>query len=264
MDININIKHAFYINLESRPDRRIWCETQLQSVGIQATRFNAIKLPNGAIGCSMSHLKCLHHAKEHGWDHLLIVEDDIEFTDPQFFKTQLDKFLTSKPKPDWDVVLLAGNNMPPYEQVADYCAKVTACQTTTGYIVNGHYFDTLIKNIKEGLELLIKNPEDHKIYALDKYWFKLQEKDKWFLITPLTVIQREDYSDIEERVTNYQTVMLDLDKKAFFSAQLKRVIEAEEQLSQYPTTTEVIQQFQHLQKVKQEIEEKMALFYNKN
>ena len=141
---------------------------------------------------------------------------------------------------------------------------MTSCQTTTGYIVNGHYFDALIKNIKEGLELLIKNPEDHKIYALDKYWFKLQEKDKWFLITPLTVIQREDYSDIEERVTNYQTVMLDLDKKAFFSAQLKRVIEAEEQLSQYPTTTEVIQQFQHLQKVKQEIEEKMALFYNTN
>ena len=263
MNIN-NIKHSFYINLESRTDRKKWCEIQLQSVGIQAERFNAIKLPNGAIGCSMSHLKCLHYAKEHGWEHLLIVEDDIEFTNPQLFVHQLNKFLMNKPENEWDVILLAGNNMPPYEQVADYCAKVSSCQTTTGYIVNGHYFDALIKNIKEGLELLIKNPEHHKIYAIDKYWFQLQQKDRWFLITPLTVIQREDYSDIENRVTNFQTRMLDLDKKAFFSMQLKKVIEAEEQLSQYPTTPEVIQRFQYLQKVKEEIEEKMALFYDKN
>ena len=34
-------------------------EEQLNILGINAERFNAIKLPNGVLGCSMSHLKCL-------------------------------------------------------------------------------------------------------------------------------------------------------------------------------------------------------------
>jgi hypothetical protein len=52
----LDIKNAFYINLESRPDRKEYVEKQLKCVGITATRFNAIKLENGAAGCSMSHL----------------------------------------------------------------------------------------------------------------------------------------------------------------------------------------------------------------
>jgi glycosyl transferase, family 25 len=257
-----DINHAFYINLDSRPDRKSWCEQQLHSVGLQATRFKAIKLQNGAIGCSMSHLKCLQTAKENDWGHLLIVEDDIEFTNPELFKSQLDKFLTSTPKNEWDVVILAGNNMPPYEVISDCCVKVTRCQTTTSYLVNGHYFDTLIANIKEGLALLMKEPHNHRIYAIDKYWFRLQQKDRWFLITPLTVVQRQDYSDIEQRITNYGNVMLDLNKKTFFAGQLQKIKETEEQLSREPTTPQQIQQFQTLQKMREQIEEEMKFFDN--
>jgi len=62
---NINdIKHAFYINLDTRPDRKEHVETQLNMIGIKADRFKAIKLNNGAIGCSMSHLKLLENAKK--------------------------------------------------------------------------------------------------------------------------------------------------------------------------------------------------------
>jgi hypothetical protein len=38
-------------------------------------------------------------------------------------------------------------------------------------------------------------------------------------VTPLTVTQREDYSDIENRHTNYTRAMIDLDKAEFFKAQ---------------------------------------------
>jgi glycosyl transferase family 25 len=257
-----DIKNAYYINLESRPERKLWCEKQLQSVGIQASRFNAIKLQNGAIGCSMSHLKCLQIAKEQCWENLLIVEDDIEFTNPVLFKTQFDKFLTNTPKKEWDVVLLAGNNMPPYTEVSDYCVKVTKCQTTTGYMVNGHYFDTLIENIKDGINLLLKEQENHRSYAIDKYWFHLQQKDKWFLIIPLTISQREDYSDIEKRVTNYSNVMLDLDKKSFFTSKIELIKETENQLSMQATTPQQIEQFQQLQKMREQIEKEMK-FYEK-
>ena len=52
------------------------------------------------------------------------------------------------------------------------------------------------------------------MYAIDRYWFLLQEKDLWFLLTPLTVIQREDYSDIEKKRTNYGRAMTDLTKES--------------------------------------------------
>lgn len=208
------IKNALYINLESRTDRNKHVTNQLKLLGIPAERFNAVKLPDGALGCSMSHLRCLQMAKEKGWDHVLICEDDITFTNPVLFTQQLNKFLSKQEK--WDVVLLAGNNMPPYKPVEDYCVQVTRCQTTTGYLVKSHYYDKLIENIKTGMNMLVRNRDMHKIYAIDKYWFLLQDKDLWFLITPLSVVQREDYSDIEKRRTNYTKIMVDLDKRYMF------------------------------------------------
>lgn len=212
-----DIKHAFYINLLSRPDRKQHVETQLNSIGITAERFNAIKIPNGAIGCSMSHLKIIETAKANNWEHVLIVEDDILFTQPSLFVKQFNSFLSKHQ--DFDVVLIAGNNLPPYKRIDDSCVQVTHCQTTTGYLVQKHYYDILIANYREGLTHLLKEPENHRLFAIDKYWFKLQANDKWFLITPLTVTQREDYSDIEKRPTNYTPAMLDLDKIAFLQRQ---------------------------------------------
>jgi len=206
-----DIKHAFYINLETRPDRKKHAETQFKLLGITATRFNAIKLQNGALGCSMSHLKCLEFAKINNLPHILIVEDDIEFLHHELFKNQLNSFLQNYKK--WDVILIAGNNIGPYQQIDSTCVKVSSCQTTTGYLVNNHYFDTLIDNYRTGIQKFLKFQDQPNLYAIDKFWFSLQQQDNWYLIIPLTVSQREDYSDIEKKPTNYSRVMLDLDKE---------------------------------------------------
>lgn len=214
-----DIKHCFYINLESRDDRRLHIEQQLLSIGVvDFERFNAIQLANGngALGCSMSHLKCLETAKKNGWPYLLICEDDTTFLRPAIFAEQFQQFLQNHNESSWDVVLLAGNNVPPYTYVDKTCVKVSRCQTTTAYFVKGEYFDTLIQNIKEGIQHLLKEPEKRALYAIDKYWFRLQERDNWFLITPLTVVQKEGYSDIEKRVTDYRKMMVDLRKEYLF------------------------------------------------
>lgn len=207
-----DIKNIFYINLEARTDRRANVETQLPRIGLTTfERFNAVKTKNGLVGCCLSHIKCLELAKKRGYDHILISEDDILFLDPDLFVKQLNTFLANKHK--WDVVIFAGNNVPPYERIDDSCIAVSSCQTTTCYLVAGHYIDTLIANFKEGLSKLLLEPERHIDYGLDKYWFKLQRKDNWFLITPLTVVQREDYSDIQNKRTNFMRHMVDIDKQ---------------------------------------------------
>lgn len=217
-----DIKHVFYINLEHRLDRKTHVTQQLETIGLNhvAQRFNAIKMENGAIGCSMSHLTLLQNAIRNRLDHILIVEDDIQFLNPELFKTQINTFL-ERHNNEWDVILLAGNNMPPYQQIDNMCVKVSQCQTTTGYLVNGHYIQKLLDNVKTGLTNLLHTPKQHTLYAIDKYWFNLQKIDRWFLIIPLTVVQREDYSDIEKKVINYKSVMTDLSKEEL----LKRINE---------------------------------------
>lgn len=206
-----DIRHAYYINLEHRIDRLQQVELEMQTMGINAQRFNAIVNKNGAIGCTMSHLRLLDNAIKNNYPHLLILEDDIQFLQPDLFKQNFNRFLELHEN-NWDVIIISGNNVPPYIPIDETCIKVTQCQTTTGYLVNGHYLQTLRDNMKEGLEKLIKNPQSHFFYAVDKYWFHLQQLDNWFLIIPMTVVQREGYSDIEKRVTNYKNIMVDIDK----------------------------------------------------
>lgn len=214
MNNSSDIKHKYYINLDKRSDRRYYFENQMKLLKWSAIRFSAIENENGALGCSFSHLKLLEYAKQQNFDHILIMEDDITFLNPSIFTQNLDKFLSSNI--DFDVLLIAGNNMGEFTIVNDNCVQVTHCQTTTGYLVKNRYFNTLIENIRQSIKGIIQY-KNLLEYAVDQYWGKLQEKDKWFLLTPLTVTQKADYSDIEKRVTNYNKYMLLLDKSHMFS-----------------------------------------------
>jgi glycosyl transferase family 25 len=204
------ITHVFYINLEHRTDRRVHVEQQLRNIGINnAQRFNAIKMENGAIGCSMSHLQCLEIALANDWDHVMIVEDDILFLDTNVFLIQFSKCISRN---DFDVLLLGGNNKPPYARIDDSCIQVKSCYTTTGYIVKKHYYNTLIANIRESIKKLTAEPSKPNLYAIDVYWAHLQRQGKWLLITPLTVVQMEGYSDIDKRMTSYISLMTEIEK----------------------------------------------------
>ena len=206
-------KNCLYINLEHRKDRKEHIEKEFtEKLKFQVPeRFNAIQNKYPCIGCSLSHLKCLMIAKQRNWEYVVIVEDDICFLEPEIFKNNTNKFLQES-NIDFDVLLLAGNNFKPYQMIHTGCVQVYNCQTTTGYIVKQKYYDTLINNIKQGVEYLIKQPYNHRFYAIDIWWKQLQKKDNWYLLLPLTVCQKEGYSDIEQRNTNYKSIMLKVDK----------------------------------------------------
>ena len=88
-----DITNIMYINLDSRPDRKLHIEAQLSSVGLtKYQRFKAIKTTSGAIGCTLSHLKCLTDARDQQLSHLLVCEDDTTFLNPVLFRAQLNAF----------------------------------------------------------------------------------------------------------------------------------------------------------------------------
>jgi glycosyl transferase family 25 len=201
---------TIYINLERRPDRNEHIVSELKKININnPIRFNAVEKENGALGCSFSHIKCIENAKKSDYDYVFICEDDLQILDVNQFLENINKFLKSNI--EWDVVLVAGNNMLPYIPVNEYSIKIFNCITTTGYIVKKHYYDRLLANYKEGVLQFMKNP-GNKSYTIDKYWLKLQMMDNWYMIIPPTIIQKEDYSDIEKKVTNFRNYMLNYNK----------------------------------------------------
>ena len=201
---------TIYINLERRKDRNESILKELSKINIKNLhRFNAVEMKNGAVGCSLSHIKCLEIAIKENYDYVMICEDDIEILNPTIFLENIHKFLNSTI--EWDVVLIAGNNMVPYNFVTDYCIKIYNCLTTTGYIVKNKYFSTLVDNYKEGVKKLMKE-QTNSSYRIDKYWQILQNKDNWYMIIPPSIVQKEDYSDIEKRITNFRKYMLDFNK----------------------------------------------------
>lgn len=209
----MNLQNIYYINLDYRTDRKTHMENQFQQLNWNATRIPAIKTQYGAIGCALSHIKCLQMAIQLNLDYIVILEDDIYFLNPTLFREQLQTTLNTLS--NWDVILFAGNNANTYTRINEACVKIKNTQTTTGYMVNKHYFETLMNNMKEGLGKLLKEPHLHFYYAIDKYWFLLQEKDNWYIVTPLMATQMEGYSDIEKRNTNYSQAILMLDKYYF-------------------------------------------------
>lgn len=205
------IEKVFYINLEHRNDRNEKCLQQLKSVGFkeeQIERFNAIKHNPGAIGCTKSHIECIKLAKKRGYKNIFICEDDIEFTDVTLIRNQLFKFFISKIEYD---VLMIGVNLNSYNKYNEFLCKVIDGHSLVGYIVNQSYYDILLSNCMESCEQLLKNDFNWRTYhqfAIDQYIKILQRMDKWFCFNPLSVTQTSDYSDIENKIVNYEQHLL--------------------------------------------------------
>ena len=231
------LKHILCINLDHRTDRLAHATEEFKRLGVEFERFNAIKTTAGNVGCTFSHIRCIELAKERGYPWIFVSEDDITFTNPPVFLEKLGELHESGMP--WDVLIVGGNNCPPYIQLSDFAVRVVNIQTTTGYIVKSHYYDTLIDNFKTGLQCLIREPERRKEFAIDIYWKPLQQTGLWILLIPPTVIQYTDYSDIEGKVVGYGDAMLDLDKKKLIEMLLKQ--EEEKRRRGTPTFSMVYQ-----------------------
>lgn len=206
--------NTLFINLEHRKDRLEHASREFKKMNIDAERVDAIKHNVGAIGCSMSHIKCLEIAKKRNYEYVFICEDDIEFKNPTLLSANLQKFCNND-KLNWDILIIGGNNAPPYQQVEEYCARVFYCRTTTGYIVKKHMYDVLLSNFKEGVSKLQLDSSKDGIrkYAIDMFWQRLQYHYFLYMITPPTVSQYTSYSDIENQTRDYDPLLLDMDKK---------------------------------------------------
>jgi hypothetical protein len=191
-------RQHFYINLENRKERDLITRQELKKLGIKKpNRFNAITHEIPLVGCALSHIACLENAKELGWSYVIMFEDDIKIEGKKSLIKKFNKYINY----DFDVLYLGCWNYLPPEKVSDDLAKVVRAVCNHAYIVKEHYYDTLLQNLKEGVEWKLK--EDIRENNIDEYHYKLQEKDNWYCITPIHITQRDGWSDNFKEVRNF-------------------------------------------------------------
>ena len=212
MEQNKIFENTLYINLDFRKDRNDCVLKELKKIGIDnPIRISAIDMTKQragadvAMGCTLSHIKCLEYAKENQLSQVFICEDDIYITDVELFKKTLKNLLEDPTTPDWDILLLGSNLMkgnPPNIKREKY-VHVKFSYSAVAYIIKQRYYDTFINCAREGLKKKIQ---------IDVSWNQLQKKDIFIMPIPATVTQFPSYSDIEKKHANYVPHLLNIDK----------------------------------------------------
>ena len=198
--------HIYYINLDKRQDRNQEFLGEMARMNIvNFTRIPATHMPKqGALGCSLSHIKALETFLESTHSECCILEDDFTFVLGQRQVASLLKTLQTVP---YDVCLLAANVLRSEPTKHTFLRKVHDAQTTAGYCVSKSYARTLLANFREGAAKLKEAFETagkkEPRFCLDIFWKSLQPSAKWYVMNPKMGIQRESYSDIEEKSVRY-------------------------------------------------------------
>ena len=122
------IDKIYFINLDKSKDRLDMMLEYGKNLNLKLKRFPAVygkdlntdkliekgildknnKLNKGEIGCFLSHINIWKEAIKKNYEHILILEDDIIFTDN--FKNNFNKYYNQVPN-DWDIIHLGGSRI---------------------------------------------------------------------------------------------------------------------------------------------------------
>ena len=185
LNSKLNNIETICINLENRPDKRKWMQKQCNRRKIKIKFFLAKLHENPKRGCLESHITVIKDAIKRKVKYLFVLEDDAKFLQ------SLDK--TKIPPDDWDMLYLGGTVRSRYGSIKDDWVRM-ACWTTHAYIIN-------LTNKKLVSDIL--NAVNYTREIDNFYIEKIHSKYKCYMHNPMSIIQREGYSDIEKANVNY-------------------------------------------------------------
>jgi len=192
-----------YINLNHRTDRNSQVLSELKKVfsPSQIIRQQAVYTPHmSGIGCAQSHINCIKYAIENNLDNILIVEDDFSFTaSPEQVNEKINHLYNSTNSfTSFDICLFA-HHLFDSNKIDEHLSRLLNVQTTSCYLLNKKFYNTLLQNFEEARSLLSANTRLYDKYAIDQYWKKLMKDNIFIGFTPAIGKQRPSYSDIEHK-----------------------------------------------------------------
>lgn len=213
---SLNLK-GYYINLDSRADRRKHFEEKIHPICPNVQRFSAVmEQKHGALGCTKSHIAVLQRlAAETSQDTcFLVLEDDFVILNQANWNDFVISFQQVREADWWDIIVLTPSgktmrNIP----VNNGFARIATNETTAGYIVKTKFIDQLLKTFQESAVNLEADLLKHKcpmdtgcacsqMNSLDAYWQRIQTHSNFYYYHKIYAGQLPGHSDISKNVVN--------------------------------------------------------------
>jgi hypothetical protein len=209
----VGLSQPYVINLKHRTDRWQEVQEEFKKLDLIPYRIDAVyNKNNGAMGCMASHVLTLTEGIKTNHP-FWVCEDDIEFlTSPYTLFSIIDKFLKS----DGDILCLGNNTILKTNYNDDFDIALET-QTTSSYIIKPS-FAIILRNHWHEMEEYIEQGKTHfsevlfrqtpmygknAYHYLDQNWKILQQYFKFLVPKIRCIKQRESYSDIENKIVNY-------------------------------------------------------------
>jgi len=209
MSLKKYFDRVFCINLDRRKDRWLETVTELRKwdlfdgvnrfKGVDGSKLrydnNIFRVNNGELGLLKTHIKLLQLAKTKKYKNILILEDDIEFTEEI---KNLDEYMSLVPI-DWDILYFGGNhNLHEGEKINkinDNIIKCSKTYTTHCIVFRNTCYDKCLNLIKG-----CNKP-------VDIYYSELQKELNVYSFYPNIALQRVSYSDIQNKIEDNRRVL---------------------------------------------------------
>jgi GR25 family glycosyltransferase involved in LPS biosynthesis len=209
MSLKKYFNQVFCINLNRRKDR--WSETVTELrkwdllndvnryLGVDGNKLTydnkKFRVNPGELGLLKTHIKLLQLAKTKKYKNILILEDDIEFTEEI---KNLDEYMSLVPS-DWDILYFGGNhNVHEGEKLNKINDKIIKCSrtyTTHCIVFRNTVYDKCLDLIKD-----CNKP-------VDVYYSSLQKELNVYSFYPNIALQRVSYSDIQNKIEDNRRVL---------------------------------------------------------
>ncbi len=197
------IDKVLYINMDSRPDRRVQMERTLKEIGFPADkveRVPGVAHEIGGVGCTAAHINCLELAQQRGYKNILVLEDDFQpDVSKRMFWEKLGKLFSENIK--YDVVMLAYNHLKSEPHKCPMLRRAREVSTSSAYLLNCDFLPTLLDCLKSNIELFKKTRSYE--YTIDIAWQTLQKSSEWLIFKRRLSTQREGYSNILRASIDY-------------------------------------------------------------
>jgi GR25 family glycosyltransferase involved in LPS biosynthesis len=209
MSLKKYFDQVFCINLDKRKDRWTETVTELKKwdlfngvnrfIGIDGSELTydktKFRVNSGELGLLKTHIKLLQIAKTKKYKNILILEDDIEFTEEI---KNLEKYMSQVPS-DWDILYFGGNHNihegEKINKINDNVIKCSRTYTTHCIVLRNTIYDKCLN--------LIKGCDK----PVDMYYSDLQKELNVYSLYPSVALQRVSYSDIQNKIEDNKRVI---------------------------------------------------------
>lgn len=200
---------GFYINLDSRTDRKQKVEDQLNKYNIKGVERMPAVIKGQYAGCGESHKNIIKEAISRNMGSILVFEDDFYIMDPPTdgfknsdisFKDMLSEILDQANQVQWDVLFFGAILHAPLIKVSKNLGKIQAAKSAHAFIIKDTLYDAILDWSYE------------KYDQLDHYFYTTLQKTHTFLTTYPALINHghptPDLSDLLKQETTYHYYLL--------------------------------------------------------